>query len=289
MSHGSTTGTIFTNSERFTYTVPSEEGLTIACTLQNDGADTGISVAGRYACQAGSHASLWTGTQYEMATVELVHDFKSYIEDAARRTGSNGVSARFIASVLCIEIANRPRRDRQGEVEDVREEIAELTLERHRRNIEDLFNANFFLDVSFGVGQMKMSTLAMALRMIPLIEQDRNDSRRARERINEEFMKLTTGQMWHLWKLIRWPKSHIDGVAKLLTFLKNREKRYPSLDRASFAGNRRAMAIVATEYNRGATSTPEASAGATWYGDMAASTCLDRGTVPILYDEFSHA
>jgi hypothetical protein len=291
VKHGDETVIEVTSSERYTYRIPSNStstDLSVKCTLTNRGADTNISIDSQYSCRAGSYSSFWEGDPAQRATVELINDFKNYIEDAAQRTGPDGVSARLIACVLFIEISNRPRSERQEEVEEVSEEIAELTYERHRQNFFDSLNTNIFLHKSFGVGQVKMSTLAMALGMIPLVEHDRTDNSATIAQIERDFMKLTTDQMWGLWKLIRWPKSHIDGVAKILKFLKNRANRYPHVSRADFLANGRAMAIVATEYNRGATSTPEAEAGPTWYGEYVANACLDALQNPLIHANFTH-
>lgn len=126
----------------------------------------------------------------------------------------------------------------------------------------------------------------MAKRMIPLIEHDPSDNTPTVEKIKAEFMKLSTDQIWALWRVIRWPKSHVQGVADLLAFLKNRANRFPGLDRAAFCKDRRAMAIVATEYNRGATSSSASAAGPSSYGDYAASCCLDAGVLESIYKGF---
>jgi len=279
---------LITASERVTYTIPNINELKIHFTLQNRGDDTNHSLDLNFNCQTGAYSSFWKQKNSNKAIVELIQDLKPYIEDAAKFTGTKGVTARFIASVLYIEISNRPKSDRQDEIEEVAEEILELTFQRHRKNFFDMFNTNFFLHKSFGVGQMKMSTLAMALGMIPLIEHDRENNSPTVKKIKESFMKLSTDQMWYLWKIIRWPKSHIYSVAKLLSFLKNRNNRYPKMLRNDFKNNYKAMAIVATEYNRGATNTPESNAGPTWYGEKVANICENSLEQPELFYGFSN-
>ena len=72
--------------------------------------------------------------------------------------------------------------------------------------------------------------------------------------------------MLELWRRLAWSKSAVDSVAKILAHLKNRANRYPGLSRTAFGANARAMQIVATEYNMGATNSPEPTARPTGYG-----------------------
>ena len=65
---------------------------------------------------------------------------------------------------------------------------------------------------------------------------------------------------------LRWPRSNIAMAARLLAALKNRANRFPSLTRAQFAADARAVAIVATEYVGGPTSTPAGEATPSSYG-----------------------
>lgn len=119
-----------------------------------------------------------------------------------------------------------------------------------------------------------MSTLAMALGWMPLFEHPRVPKPgNAEDEIKESFMKLTTDQMFELWRRLSWSKSAVGYVANILAHLKNRPNRYPNLSRSDFAADYRAMAIIATEYNMGATNSPESRAGPTWYGDTVASIC----------------
>lgn len=284
------TTTTETDKERFTYLIQTaDKNLKVQCTLKDKGKPTSICLALDFALVAGPYEAFWAKDNEDKAIVELIHDLHDYIESAAKSTGPNGVSARFIASVLFIEISNRRKQDRQPEIEAMANAIAKISKGVDIGNPVDYLSQSINLGKSFGVGQMKMSTLAMAKRMIPLIEHDPKDNTLTVVGIQMEFMKLTTDQMWELWRTIRWPKSHIQGVADLLAFLKNRANRFPGLDRAAFCKDRRAMAIVATEYNRGATSSSASAAGPTWYGNQVASCCIDAGVLESIYTGFSHA
>jgi hypothetical protein len=48
--------------------------------------------------------------------------------------------------------------------------------------------------------------------------------------------------------LLAGPRSNITTAARLLARLKNRPHRYPTMTRAAFGANERAVKIVATEY-----------------------------------------
>jgi hypothetical protein len=66
--------------------------------------------------------------------------------------------------------------------------------------------------------------------------------------------------------LLAGPRSNITTAARLLARLKNRPHRYPTMTRAAFGANERAVKIVATEYNIGASTTGEALAEPSPYG-----------------------
>ncbi len=260
----------------FRFSVPAASSVDLRAELLNRGATTSIDLSQILACNnVSTHRMAWErGSNSDKAVAELAGDLFDYIEHAARATGSNGVSARFVAAVLFIEIYNRPKSGRAAELDEVREETIELVFERHRRDLLDWINANLYLHRSVGVGQTRMSTLAMALGWMGLIEHERVSGHSSRENdIEEAFMRLTTDQMWELWRRLRWPKSAVNSVARILASLKNRPNRYPLLSKSQFGTNHRAMAIIATEYNMGATNSPEGAAGSTWYGDVVASNC----------------
>lgn len=278
LTAGSSSGTTLALNpdEPYRFTIPDEASVQIRAELLNNDATTSIDLSMTLTCTNDAvRRTAWSsGNNYERAAAELSADLFQYIEDAANATGANGVSARFVASVLAIEISNRPKTGRATELDEVRDEIIEIVFERHRRHYFDQFNINLYLHRSIGVGQTKMSTLAMALGWMPLIEHERVSGRESREaEIAEAFMRLTTDQMWELWRRLRWPKSAVAAVAMVLAHLKNRPNRYSHLSRSQFSADNRAMAIVATEYNMGATNSPEAAAAPTGYGTLVASLC----------------
>lgn len=273
---GSSSGTQnVSGPQRFALTIPAESSVTVTATELLNGT-AARSVSGAYTITNDpAVASVWaSGAALQRAITEITTDLAPFIRLAAASTGANGVTERFIAAVLLIEITNRPKSGRIAEINEVREEIVEIMMQRHRRTFFDRFNLNLFLHKSFGLGQTKMSTLAMALGWMRLIEHQRVPTRSSREdEIEAEFMSLTTDQMWELWRRLSWAKSATHSVATVLAHLKNRSNRYPGLTRSGFAASGRAMAIIGSEYNLGATNSPEASAGPTWYGETVRDVC----------------
>lgn len=210
-------------------------------------------------------AALATGlteanTTHSNTMRELVNDFRQYIIDSAAATGANGITALFLASVLYVEVSNRPKAGREDEVGDVDEVLRTLetggwTLRRLNR--------------SLGVGQIRQSTAAMTTGSTPLIDQDRNDREPARGQIEANYKALPLETKRMIFTQLQWPKSNIAMAANLLSTLKNRPHRYPTLTRSQFVADQNAVGVVATEYNSGGTTTPAANAGPASYGTWA--------------------
>lgn len=209
---------------------------------------------------------------------ELVNDFQTYITTAAQSTGPTGITPRVLASVLYIEVFNRPKQGREEEIDDV-----DGTLSALERGEWVLF-ANTKLDHSLGVGQIRQSTAAMVTGATPWVEQDRNNRGQARDQIKANYTNLTVGQKRMIFTQLQWPKSNIAMAARLLSTLKNRAHRYPTLTRAQFAANQTAVGVVATEYNSGGTNTPAAQAAASDYGTWAWNFLHD----PVIVQFFSN-
>lgn len=235
-----------------------------------------------------------SGSNLSKAITEITTDLSDYITSGANSTGANGISPRFLASVLLIEVTNRPKSDRFSELDSVGEDVSELMLERQGNGLFRHFNLNIHLHRSIGVGQTKMSTLAMALGWMPLIEHNRiGASSSAESQIETAFERLTTDQMFELWRRLAWSKSAVKSVAQVLAHLKNRANRFPSMTRAAFGADTRAMQIIASEYNLGATNSPEAAAGPTGYGQIVESVCTGQGgtsyrSASVPFRMFSH-
>jgi hypothetical protein len=85
--------------------------------------------------------------------------------------------------------------------------------------------------------------------------------------------------------LLSVPETNIAAAAKILAGNKNRPTRYPQLDRKAFASNERAVEIVATEYQLGATSTPESAAIPTDYGKQIWALTQDATMQTLFPDE----
>ncbi|MEW6731006.1 MAG: DUF4157 domain-containing protein [Acidobacteriota bacterium] len=242
-----------------TFVDPSK-GVTPAITLDQDVVNEDPTLAG----------SLSSDSDYSEAERELVDDFRSYVNDAAASTGAQGITPRFLASILREEIANTDpsllpswlrgtiKSARATEISDVDTAI--------KKQASGATVPMKDINRSIGVGQMKLSTAAMLQGLIPWIEQDPQNKQPARTQINTEFSKLPTTTLTDLHTLLAWPKSNIKMVAELLAKLKNRANRYPLMTRAAFGTHQRACEIIATEYNVGATNSPEPLANASDYG-----------------------
>ena len=190
---------------------------------------------------------------------ELVNDFRPYINDGATATGANGITPRFLASVLFIEVLNRPKEGREDELEGVGEAIGDL------QQGEGLYPWQK-VDRSIGVGQIKSSTAAMVMGTTPWVDQERGDRAAGRERTESNYEALSADQKAAIFQILRWPKSNIAMAARLLATLKNRANRFPTLTRSEFGNDEHAVGVIASEYNLGPSDTLADDARASWYG-----------------------
>lgn len=240
------------------YTDPNK-GYTAAMTLTQTVVSEDPTLAGQ----------LSSDSDEQEAEREIVDDLKGYIDSAAAATGPNGITPRFLACVLRQEIASTStvpswlrtwtnKDTRNSKLDDVK---TALDKKAAGQNVD-----RKDLEKSIGVGQVKMASAAMAQGLIPWTEQDANNKNPGRQKISDDFAKLSTGQLNDLYTQLSWAKSNVTQVAALLTKLKNRANRYPTLTRATFGTNQRAGEIIATEYNVGATNSPEFRANSSDYG-----------------------
>lgn len=192
---------------------------------------------------------------------EIVNDFKTYIIDAANETGRHGISPRFLAAVLLLEIYHRPKEKREREIECVTESFAILQRERWLLPWQKV-------DRSVGVGQIRLSTLAMTTGKTPWIDQHREDRKRERTQTEKNFEALRLDEKIDLFRLLKRPKSSISMTAKLLTRLKNRDNRYPAFTRRALSLDQHAASIISTEYNIGPSNSPSAEAMPSWHGEQ---------------------
>jgi|GEM_PF-6283100 len=207
---------------------------------------------------------------------ELVNDFNTYIIDAANSTGVNGITPRMLASVLKIEISNRPKEGRLEEIENVKENYTEL------KSGGWIFGEQKRTDRSIGVGQIRTSTASMLLGKTKWIDQDVNDKDESRDQIKENFGNVKVEERWDIFEQLRFPKSNILMAANLLSKLKNRPNRFPNLSKTDFAANKHAVEVVATEYNMGGTNSNAEDAQSSGYGATAWSN-LNSDNIIIHY------
>jgi len=208
---------------------------------------------------------------------ELINDFSSYINTAADSTGTNGIPPRMLASVLMIEIANRPKEGRNSEINVVNENYNVL------KDGGWLFYEQKRTNRSIGVGQIRTSTAAMVEENTTWIDQDMNDKETDRNKINKNFMDLNLEKRNDIFEELRFPKSNIMMAAKLLTKLKNRTNRFPTLSKKDFVANEHAVEVIATEYNMGSTNSQAKDAQASPYGQVA---WLNLTTDPLIIKYF---
>jgi Domain of unknown function (DUF4157) len=228
--------------------------------------------------------SLSTNSDYNEAERELVDDFRSYVADAATATGTFGITARFLASILREEMANTNpwfwgsnKNYREEEISDADSSISSKAAGQSVPAKD--------LNRSIGVGQMKLSTAAMVQGLIPWIEADPSNKIPARTQIEVNYSALSTTTMRNIHTALAWPKSNIKLVANLLTKLKNRPTRYSAMTRTAFGTNQRACEIIATEYNIGATNSTEALANPSDYGQRIWSYM----SLPLIQNFFSNS
>jgi hypothetical protein len=215
-------------------------------------------------------ADLSSDSDYSEAERELVDDLRSYVNDAAAGTGPQGITARFLAAILREEIANTRTVPSWLPFGGTNKQARESELSGVDAAIKKQASGQSVppqdIDHSVGVAQVKLSTAAMAQGLIPWTEADPANKLPARNTIAQNFSALPGTTLTDLYSLLAWPKSNIRTAANYLAKLKNRANRYPSMMRATFGVNERACEIIATEYNVGATNSPEFSAQPSSYG-----------------------
>jgi hypothetical protein len=236
---------------------------------------------------------------------ELVNDLKGYMSAAVTATGPDGIPLRLLAAVLYMEIQGRPK-EGTAKADAIRKGLGEQTwwnwwprlsaaiaLEepgaRHFDDIRDVeielvaefldeLNpaARFFMgNKSLGIGQIGQATATMALGKITWRDQPTTARAATRELVEDDYDALGFQDKVDTFNRLRFPKASVALSAMLLDKLKKRSQRWPSMTAADLAKNQRAMAILATEYNMGPTTTPAASAGESSYGARASVWAQD--------------
>lgn len=112
-------------------------------------------------------------------------------------------------------------------------------------DLQDIVGDWLNLDVSLGPGQMTISTAA---------------------RLDGITGELTPEQRELYEERLVNPVTNIEYVAKYLSYLKNRENRFPDMTVEEFGNSLDAMAIIASEYMVGPTTTSKDDAQPNYYG-----------------------
>ncbi len=246
---------------RFEANIPGNYEVNVSVLGDGEPAATSISMKQAVVPEDGFLTTSLSSSSLDEARTyrELINDFRTYIIDAANSTGSNGITPLFLASVLFIEVFNRPKEGRESEIEGVGEAIGELQRENWLYPWQ-------VVDRSIGVGQIRLSTAAMVTGATPWIDQEPGNRQPTRNLTEANFEALSADEKATIYQLLRWPKSNILMAARLLTTLKNRANRFPTLTKGDFATNQNAVGVVASEYNLGPSDTSAVDARPSWYG-----------------------
>jgi hypothetical protein len=241
--------------------------------------------------------------QAVFALREICEELKGYLDDAAAATGANGIPARLLAAVLFLEASYRPKdgspraidlRNQLGgpftprldavidnlrgkphtasgrppQLDDIREE--EISLIRGYINDSDWDPTYAFASAkTLGVGQIAQTTAAMVLGKTTWREPGVKTKKADLDQIESDFTGLTLVDKVDVFNSLRFPKRNVWVAAQLLEKLKNRANRYSGLTAKDLLTNDRAIEVLATEYNRGASSVAEAAFKVSWYGETA--------------------
>ncbi len=115
---------------------------------------------------------------------------------------------------------------------------------RRFEDIKDIVGDWLNLDISIGPGQMTVSTAA---------------------RLDGIIGELTPEQREMYEERLVDPVTNIEYVARFLSYLKNRENRFPDMTPEEFGNSLDAMAIIASEYMVGPTPTSKDDAQPNYY------------------------
>jgi len=158
--------------------------------------------------------------------IEFIKKYKKII---FRESEEHDLPPAYLASVLYAEMANRPSFEDSGD------------------RLKSILNA----DGSYGPGQIRLST---ALYLDGRIK-ELSDMKDIDTDVKKEYIQKLND-----------PVENIHYTAKYLIHLKNKKNRYSFLSAEQFSQNPRAMAVIATEFNKGETNSREEEAGFSPYG-----------------------
>jgi len=248
---------------------------------------------------------------------EICEDFKTYIEAAAAATGPNGIPARLLAAVLFMEVWARSK-DGSPKARSIRKrlhgqeynprlqaieewakrkagspvrrvhlhDIRDVELDLIRGFLNDLLTGTF-ADPSFlyagpkslGVGQIAMTTAAMTMGKITWRDLNETARKPILDNILSDFQGLSGTDFLEIFNMLRFPKTNIMVAAKLLEKLKNKTGRFAHLSARDVLTDARAIAVIATEYNRGGFDTPLSSFKENGNGTRAVKYVMAPSTI----------
>ena len=199
---------------------------------------------------------------------ELVNDLRVFVTNAVAATNldGRGIPKELLAALLYREILFRPKEYTFSGTQFYL--VGGFVRENEIGTFADALINGVDLDRSLGVAQIKPQTAAMLLGLTPWRELPRDPALRppVADQIFKDYGLLSATTKVDLFNLLRFPKSNIDLCARLLARLKNRAHRWPDLAPDALLRNELAMRVIASEYNLGASETPQAAAMPTAYG-----------------------
>ncbi len=212
---------------------------------------------------------------------ELINDLAVYIVEAVNTPSASAfpeLPDLFVAAIVYKEALWRPKEPElpRSYLTNLPELIRPFELEfaAEELNGVPLSTIRVQLDNTLGVCQIQPQTIAMVLEKpgtgstyTPWRDKPRDERDEVDEQIRADFFALPDEDKIDLYNLLRFPKSNIRACVLLLDRLKRRSNRWPTLGREQFLADEKAVKVIATEYNGGGTTSAQADAGWSDYGE----------------------
>jgi hypothetical protein len=211
---------------------------------------------------------------------EVLNDLFGYIRDAFEASAeANKVPLRLLAAVVWLQAHRVPKEDPPGVTPAIANQIRNEELEKVATLLNGEGASGFLTDLydAIGVSQISAATAAMIVEdpaapgnkytreVILPSDEDQRDN--ARDTILDNYQTRTDVRAKvDLYNLLRFPKSNIALCFQLLNYLKNRPGRFSAMTTAQLLNDDGAMALVATEFEIGATASSTADAKPNEFG-----------------------
>ncbi len=217
---------------------------------------------------------------------ELRNDFRSYIQLASDATpAADGIPTRLIAAILDYETHIHPKRGTAGAYELAKAGDPSKIRETEIADLAAAYDKPWLapLPKTLGPGQLGEPRVASLEGLMPWREAFLGTPLVRRILLIEDaddFYELNYLKQIDTFNLVRFPKSNIALVAKLLARLKNRSNRWPGVAKADVLADLDLVSVVATEYHLGPSMIDAQYAKPDGYGLIVAAMC--EGNNPLL-------